>query len=464
MKRRQSIFVTMAILMVMALLLTVSVALAQANPSSVTVPYSSRLTDEAGQPLDGVYAFKFALYDAETGGQPLWAETHTAVTVKNGDFALVLGEVQPILKEVAGRKDLWLAVSVLGPQEKDFTLLNPRQRFSAPTSPSALTCPHNHFTDSWPGSNIEYGLLLDNTSTGDGLRAYSRATVWNYAAVFGANIASTGYGTGVYGYSSKGVGVYANSDGGDGLEATTASTTKSAVYAHAANANGVWAISTDKQGVHGGSTNNFGVEATGGGDASYSDLIGDLLIGGNRAEIFATGDVAELFSNGFIAFDLDNNNNGANQLEVWNGAETLVFKVDESGNTTATGTKSAEVKTTRYGPRLLYAVESSEVWFEDVGTALLKDGAITIEFEPIFAETVDLNADYHVYVTPLCDEAVVLFVATKTAEGFTVKGVMLDNQPSSCAFDYRVIAKRLGYSDVRLAPAETGNSKTQGVK
>jgi hypothetical protein len=59
---------------------------------------------------------------------------------------------------------------------------------------------------------------------------------------------------------------------------------------------------------------------------------------------------------------------------------------------------------------------------------------------------------------------VVLFVAPKTAEGFTVKGVTLDNQPSSCAFDYRVMAKRLGYSDVRLAPAETGNSKTQGVK
>ncbi|NTU65999.1 MAG: hypothetical protein HGB05_21990, partial [Chloroflexi bacterium] len=205
MTRRQSIFVAMAILMVMALLLTVSVALAQANPSSVTVPYSSRLTDEAGQPLDGVYAFQFALHDAETGGHLLWAETHATVTVKNGDFALVLGEVQPIPKEVSSRKDSWLAVSVRGPQDKDFTLLEPRLHFNAPASPSALTCPHNHFTDSWPGANTEYGLLLENTSTGDGLRAYSRATAWNYAAVFGANVAPTGYGTGVYGYSSKGV-------------------------------------------------------------------------------------------------------------------------------------------------------------------------------------------------------------------------------------------------------------------
>jgi hypothetical protein len=464
MKRRRLILVTMAMVALLALVLTASVVLAQANPTSITVPYSSRLTDESGQLLDGMYAFKFELYAAETGGRLLWSETHVAVTVKNGDFALVLGEVQPILKEVVDRKDLWLAVSVRGPQDKDFTLLEPRQHFNAPASPSALACPHNHFTDSWPGANTEYGLLLENTSTGDGLRAYNKSTVWNYAAVFGANIASTGYGTGVYGYSAKGAGMYANSDGGDGLEATTASTTKSAVYAHAVNANGVWAISTNKQGVHGGSTNTFGVEATGGGDASWSDLIGDLLLGGDRGEIFVPGTVAELYSNGWIALDLDNDNNSSNQFEIWNGADVLVYKVDEAGNTTATGTKSAVVKTSNYGPRLLYAVESSEVWFEDIGTATLKNGTITIAFEPIFAETVDLKADYHVYVTPLCDEAVVLFVTAKTTEGFAVKGVTLDNQPSSCAFDYRVMAKRWGYSDVRLAPADTGNSRTQGVR
>jgi hypothetical protein len=122
--------------------------------------------------------------------------------------------------------------------------------------------------------------------------------------------------------------VYAYSGTGDALEATTDSTTKSAIYAHAANANGVWAISTNRQGVHGGSTNNFGVEATGGGDASWSDLIGDLLIGGDRGEIFTPGNVAELFSNGYIALDLDNDNNSSNQFEIWNG-RLPVFRVRE---------------------------------------------------------------------------------------------------------------------------------------
>jgi len=53
-------------------------------------------------------------------------------------------------------------------------------------------------------------------------------------------------------------------------------------------------------------------------------------------------------------------------------------------------------------------------------------------------------------VTPLCQKPVLLFVTAKTSAGFTVQGVTLDNQPSSCDFDYRVTAKRLGYENLRL--------------
>ncbi len=497
MQRRRLILVAAAILVGISLLVTVTTVLAQSNPSSVTVPYSSRLTDETGQPLDGVYAFKFTLYDAETGGQALWSEAHAAVTVKSGNFSLVLGEVQPIPQDVANRKELWLTVSVRGPQDQDFTLLNPRQRFTAPASPSALTCPHNHFTDYWPGTNSSYGIEIDQAGTGDGIRSYTHATAKNYASFYGFN---TGTGTALYGYSSGGNGLYAESGAQDAIDATTSGINKSALYAHtmAAGANGVWATSASGLGVMGSSTTKEGISGQSfgsgrsgvygvnsittsvgygvfgrasygfglgadGKDDSYSDGVGDVYLAGARGEILTPGSVMETYSNGYIVFDLDEDNNSANQLELWNGAEALVFKVDEAGNTTATGTKSAEVKTTHYGPRQLYSVESPEVWFEDIGIATLKTGAITIKLEPIFAETVDLKTDYHVYVTPLCDEAVVLFVTAKSAEGFTVKGVTLDNQPSNCAFDYRVIAKRLGYSEVRLAPAETGNSRTQEV-
>jgi hypothetical protein len=193
------------------LLASVSGAVAQ-SPAGTTVPYSSRLTDDTGRPLEGVYAFTFALYDAETGGRLLWSETHAEVAVKNGDLALVLGEGQVIPKDIVERKELWLAVSVRGPNEKDYTLLNPRQRFTAPASPSALACPHTHFTDYWGGTNTSYGLEVDNsTGTGDGVRGYSGATAYNYAGVYAINGGGTTAGdggTGAYASSLNGYGGY----------------------------------------------------------------------------------------------------------------------------------------------------------------------------------------------------------------------------------------------------------------
>jgi hypothetical protein len=511
MNKHRLILAAVVVLGAALLVSTAGSVLAQSNPSGVTIPFSSRLTDEGGQPVaDGAYAFVFELYGVETGGQALWSEMHTAAAVKNGSFAVVLGEVTAIPTDVADRKELWLVVSVRGPNDKDFTLLTPRQRFAAPASPNALTCPHNHFTDYWSGNSSTYGIEIDQAGTGDGIRSYTHATTYDYASFYGVN---TGLGTALYGYSSAGRGVYALSDGTDAIEAITNGSNKSALYAHttATGANGVWATSStgrgvygysmsgdaiegvghsvDRSGIYGRSDNGgwgvsgytrstlttraaigsynegngpgmlgqsakgFGVSANG-NDASFYDLLGDLVLGGTKGEIFNFGDMLDLYTNDYVSIDLDNDNNDTNSdFAILNGGDTAVFHVYENGNMTATGTKSAEVKTASYGPRLLYAVESPEVWFEDIGTAHLKDGAVTVKFEPIFAETVDLKSDYHVYVTPICEEAVVLFVSAKTADGFTVQGVTLNNRPSSCAFDYRVMAKRLGYGDVRLAPA-----------
>jgi hypothetical protein len=236
----------------------------EAAPQSTAIPYAGQLNDAAGQPVaDGVYDFNFSLYDAPEGGNLLWTGTQSGVKVAEGSFSASLGSGPGLPKSVFDRKECWLAVSVRGPGEAGFTALEPRQLLptDGPAAVSALSCPHSHFTDSWSGSNPDWGLLLENTSTGDGLRAYSKATAWNYAAVFGANIATTGYGTGVYGYSTNGLGMRAGSGSGDGIEAVTDTTGgKSAVYAHSDKGNGVWAVSGSAVGVHGSSTSSYGVE------------------------------------------------------------------------------------------------------------------------------------------------------------------------------------------------------------
>ncbi|MBN1889245.1 MAG: hypothetical protein JW850_14725 [Thermoflexales bacterium] len=125
--------------------------------------------------------------------------------------------------------------------------------------------------------------------------------------------------------------------------------------------------------------------------------------------------------------------------------------IHASGDLTADGTKSAAVDTQDYGRRKLYAVESPGVWFEDFGTAQLIDGEAVVTLEPVFAQTINLTETYHVYLTPLGDCA--LYVADKGPTTFTVRA--MGGQTCSVAFDYRIVARRLGYEDTRLEAVET---------
>ena len=443
---RKRWFVMISFLSVMVLMSTAYMVSAQASsqPDAV-LTYSGSLADPSGKPVaDGAYDFIFTLYASDKDDQALWSETQYGVEVKSGSVNVALGQIVPVSKDISDRKELWLSVSVRGPQDTDFTQLNPRQNLAEPDAVNALTCLHSHFTDNWSGTVDSYGVRVENTGTGDGIRAYSRSTNTNYAAVWAVNYATTGAGTSIYAYSDRGIGIYASSGLGDAIEATTNVAGKSALFAH----------STNGYGLTSHSTNTFGIQTGGGGDGSWSDLIGDLYLEGTRGELFTGGDVMEMYSNGYIAFDLDNNNNGVNQLEVWNGAETLVFTVNENGDTSATGTKSASVTTADYGQRLLYALESPEVWFEDFGSATLVNGSATVPIESIYAETVNLNGDYRIFLTPLGDCA--LYVAEKTPASFTVKAI--GGQTCNISFDYRIVAKRAGYENERLAPVDLSNN------
>jgi hypothetical protein len=309
---RKRWFVMIAILSMMVLMSTVYMVSAQTSSQpDRALTYSGRLADPSGKPVaDGAYDFTFTLFASEKDDQVLWSETQFGVEIKSGKVNVALGQIVPISKDITDLKELWLSVSVRGPQDETFTLLNPRQNLTAPESVSALTCPHSHFTDYWYGTNAAYGIEVDNgTGTGDGVRGYSASTVYNYAAVYGVNTATTGYGTGVYGSSTNGVGVYAASNKGDGLEVTTGSTTKSAIYAHATDANGVWAISTNKQAVHGGSTASLGVwgEST----SSYG------IQGYNNHDLTSTGNYGGYFtSNNYRGGFL-----GTLQTASWYGAQ-----------------------------------------------------------------------------------------------------------------------------------------------
>ncbi len=181
-----------------------------AVPSGGTVPYSGQLSDDTGQPVaDGDYAFRFELYDTAQGGKLLWSETQSGVAVTGGAFTAQLGSITT-LPEEAQVKNGWLEVSVRGPEETSFTMLNPRQAINtavsaAPASPAAAaSCAHNHFGEVWAGNgsgtDAAGGLSVrDHATDGTGLdgRANNGTNAW------GVNGESS-EGFGVRGYSYSG--------------------------------------------------------------------------------------------------------------------------------------------------------------------------------------------------------------------------------------------------------------------
>jgi hypothetical protein len=130
------------------------------------------------------------------------------------------------------------------------------------------------------------------------------------------------------------------------------------------------------------------------------------------------------------------------------GTTSPAVKLHVIGDFIATGTKSALVETTSYGKRQLYAVESPENWFEDFGGAQLTQGRATVRLDPIFAETVNTEDEYHVFLTPRAD-CEGLYVANQTATSFEVRE--LRHGTGSISFDYRIVAKRKGHEGARLA-------------
>jgi hypothetical protein len=232
-----------------------------AEPAGTTIPYAGRLSlalprdaarsDEAGKSVaDGAYDFTFTLYDAVSGGNPLWSEVQQGVVVSNGEFLAFLGSVEPIPPAALdGRPDRWLAVAVRGPGEAAFTALAPRQRLDSavPLSPAtSAACPHDHLGEVWVGDPL-FGLYLQNNNS-------SLLSVGMFG-VGQTGVKGSSYNRyGVHGESTLGNGVYAESGGsGHTWAALRANSTAAGcgVAAYLTNNSGCPTLEIDKHGAGG---------------------------------------------------------------------------------------------------------------------------------------------------------------------------------------------------------------------
>lgn len=140
--------------------------------------------------------------------------------------------------------------------------------------------------------------------------------------------------------------------------------------------------------------------------------------------------------------------NANNPVEPANWAGYFEGKVRVTGDFEVLGNKSAVVTTEDFGRRLVYSMESPEVWLEDFGSASLVKGRAIVKIDPIFLQSVNTEVNYYIFITPQGDNQG-LYIAEKDKHSFVVKEVR--NGKSNIKFDYRIIANRKGCEHTRLS-------------
>ena len=95
----------------------------KAVPSELS--FQGYLEDASGNPVNSTKSMTFTIYDAETGGNNLWSETHSSVEVDNGYFSVRLGSVNPIPQSVFSSTSRWLEIEI------DGEVLSPRMKLTS---------------------------------------------------------------------------------------------------------------------------------------------------------------------------------------------------------------------------------------------------------------------------------------------------------------------------------------------
>jgi len=323
--------------------------------------------------------------------------------------------------------------------------------------------------------NTQNALLGQSNGSGNAVRGLSTGTgragsfeILNTASGQDALIGKTnGTGNAVHGVASG------NGTAGK-FETTSSSNGSNALYASAAGAgNTISAVNTGS-GPAGlfvttsttASNPALFAQSAGGGYA-----VRGVSTGSGRAGYFentsSSNGVAAVFGRqqgiGVSAnFVINNPNNFSDAAYIYtdgrgwaghfigsgpNAKGVLVETQGGAGLQVTGGTKNAVVGTTT-GARALYTEESSEVWFTDYGFGRLNHGRARILIDPTFAQTINSDEPYHVFVQPYGN--VELYVSERTPLGFVVQ--LREGDPSA-EFSYRLVAKRRGFEARRLERA-----------
>jgi hypothetical protein len=278
------------------------------------------------------------------------------------------------------------------------------------------------------GKNIGNGDGVDGNSTGPG-NGVSGSASKGYGVLGSASGTQAGVGGFSTGSGSSNPGVFGDSGSGPGVSGL--SDTNAGVFGTSpSSGDGVDGTAGPGDGVAGTSTSGYGVQGSSSGK--------DAGVGGFNSDTtqnLAAG-VYGFASEGFGVFG---QTGSSSSYGVFSDGNAFVDgEIFTSGSCKNGCTRTRHVAA--------YASRTSQPTIDDVGEAVLRDGAARVALAADFANTIDLSKPYVVMLTPEGDAA--LYVASRTASGFDVR--QIGGGRSSIAFAYRIVAKPYGFKDERL--------------
>lgn len=130
-------------------------------------------------------------------------------------------------------------------------------------------------------------------------------------------------------------------------------------------------------------------------------------------------------------------------VSVINNTYSSVNNFRVNGELYVVGTKSRLANTENYGDRLLYCYETPSPMFGDIGEGQLDDtGKCYVFLDDMFAETIDTDCVYQVFLQPYGDGK--CYVSERTSAYFVVCGT------AGMEFGWEIKATQKAYDTVRL--------------
>lgn len=287
------------------------------------------------------------------------------------------------------------------------------------------------------------------------------------AAVFGDATASSGTTRGVFGQ------IFSSSAGAVAVEGEAEAASGQTYGVQGYNFStgnfsaGVSAVSSPASGITFGtlalsnSPNGTGMLGLGQGNSntgnSFMGCCAFGVWGDTSSNVFSSAGLIGTADNARAIF-LQNNstqvptafmfNSASGQFALQAGGAGGSCTIDTNGHEICPGGFSTTASVDRGQRKVtLYAVASPQNWFEDFGSGQLASGTAQVTLDHTFAEAANADVQYHVFLTPRND-CEGLYVSNATAGGFEVHELHHGN--SNVAFDYRIVALRRGYENVRL--------------